>query len=75
MGSPMLIAYGVVAQADWFYYALLVPIVVAFVYIPGGLGAIVCLLIVNWLPRVRVHAFTITALVLAARPPGWSGRC
>jgi ABC-2 type transport system permease protein len=70
MGSPMLVAYGVVAQADWFYYALLVPIVVVFVYIPGGLGAIICLLFVNWLPRVRVHAFTLTVLVLVGAA-GW----
>jgi ABC-2 type transport system permease protein len=66
MGSPMLVAYGVVAEADWFYYAILAPVTVAFVYIPGGLGAILCLLMVNWLPRVRVHAFTITVLLLVA---------
>jgi ABC-2 type transport system permease protein len=70
MGSPMLVAFGVVAQADWFYYALLAPITVAFVYIPGGLGAVLCLLIVHWLPRVRVHAFAITALFLVAAI-GW----
>jgi ABC-2 type transport system permease protein len=70
MGSPMLVAFGVVAQADWFYYAILAPIVVAFVYIPGGLGAIICMLIVNWLPRVRIHAFTLTA-VLVLGATGW----
>ena len=66
MGSPVLVAYGLVSAAPWFYYALLIPFIVTFVYVPAGVGAIICLLIVNWLPRVRVHAFTVTALVLAA---------
>jgi ABC-2 type transport system permease protein len=66
MGSPMLVAYGLVVGAPWFYYALLVPMVVVFVYVPAGVGAILCLLIVNWLPRVRVHAFAVTAVLLAA---------
>jgi ABC-2 type transport system permease protein len=74
MGSPMLVAYGVVSHSPWHYYVLLVPFVVVFVYVPSGLGAIACLLIVNWLPRIRVHALAITALFLAAASVwvGWS---
>ncbi len=64
MGSPMLMANGLVMQAPWYYYALLLPFVVVFVYIPTALGAIACLCLVNWLPRLRVHALSIGGLLL-----------
>lgn len=64
LGSPMLIAYGVVARASWYYYPLLVPFMVSFVYIPAGIGALVCLLVVYWLPGDRRHV--VLALVFAA---------
>ncbi len=66
MGSPMLVAFGVVSEVSPFYYAILLPFVVVFVYIPAGLGAILCLMVVHWLPRVRVHALAIAGLLLAA---------
>ena len=54
LGSPMLVAHGVEAHAPWYYYVLLVPFMVAFVYIPGSIGSIACLLVVHFLPRLRV---------------------
>ncbi len=53
IGSPMMIAYGVVVGAPWYYYLLLPPMIIAFVYIPTCLGAIACLLVVHWLSRFR----------------------
>lgn len=38
LGSPMLVAYGVVRDSAWPYYALLLPFMLAFVIIPAGLG-------------------------------------
>lgn len=70
MGSPMLIAYGIVTSAPWHYYALLLPFMVTFAYVPAGLGAIACLLVVNWLPRARVHALATSVTVLIAGA-GW----
>ena len=40
LASPIMIAYGIVAEAPWHYYVLLVPLIVSFVYIPCGIGAI-----------------------------------
>ena len=48
----MLVAYGVEADAPWYYFALLLPFMLAFVYIPGGIGAILCLIIVHRVPRL-----------------------
>lgn len=70
LGSPMLVAYGIVAQAGWFYYAAVLPFMLSFVVIPGALGAIACLLIVWRLPTLRLHAAAVLgggALLIA----GW----
>ena len=74
LGSPMLVAYGVVRQAGWPYYLLILPFMLAFVVIPAALGSIACMAMVAWLPRLRVHALTvaIAAACLTAVWIGWS---
>ncbi len=74
LGSPMLLAYGLVVSAPWYYFVLLVPYLVAFTYLPAGLGAIACLLIVRYLPRGRLLVLIFVALVviLLAVAIGWS---
>jgi len=74
MGSPMLVANGLVAEAPWYFYVFLLPFIVVFVYIPAGMGAVLCLAIVNWLPRIRVHALAITLslVTLLVIWIGWS---
>lgn len=66
LGSPMLIAYGAMADSPWYYYVLLGPFMVAFVLVPAALGAIACLLVVRLVPTVRMHALVLlTTLCLA----------
>ena len=48
-----MIAYGLVAVAPWYYYALLLPLIISFVYVPSGIGAICCLFIIHKLPNLR----------------------
>jgi ABC-2 type transport system permease protein len=63
----MLLAYGIVAAAPWYYYILLVPFVLAFLYIPVALGAILCLFVVRHFPNSRFAVLMIAVvLVLAA---------
>ena len=38
LASPLTVAYGLAAEAPWHYYALIGPLILAFVYIPTGLG-------------------------------------
>lgn len=66
LGSPMLVAYGVVADAPWFYFAMLPPYMLSFVFIPGGLGALACLLVVHFLPRLKLQAMVLAALAALA---------
>ncbi len=51
IGTPILVAYGVVAEAPWYYYVTIGPYLFAFVYIAAAVGGICCLLIVYFLPR------------------------
>jgi ABC-2 type transport system permease protein len=55
LGSPMLVAYGTVTStsAPLHYYLLLLPFMLAFLYIPVALGAVICILVVDRLGRIR----------------------
>ena len=64
LGSPILLAYGVLAEAPWYYYALLLPFMIAFVFIPGSVGAMLCLIVVRYLPRVRIYLLVTVALAM-----------
>jgi ABC-2 type transport system permease protein len=73
LASPIMIAYGIVAAAPWHYYLLLAPLILSFVYIPCGVGAISCLIIIHKLPHLRkiivVGAFLV--LIIVAAPLVW----
>ncbi len=72
LGSPALLAYGVVVGAPWYYYALLPPFLMAFIYIPVAVGAILCMLVVRYLPR-RILTILIAAGVLLLLGGAWMG--
>jgi ABC-2 type transport system permease protein len=59
LGSPMLIAYGAESSAPWYYYLLLAPYMMSFIYIPGALGAILCLVVVHRIPQARLHSMAL----------------
>jgi ABC-2 type transport system permease protein len=68
LASPMLLAYGLVAQAPWYYFAYLLPLMAAFAYIPCSLGAICCLVLIYRLPALRriiVGAVALAIIVVA----------
>ena len=46
----MMVAYGITSQAPWPFYAIALAFHLAFVVIPGGLGAIAAILLANLLP-------------------------
>jgi ABC-2 type transport system permease protein len=74
LGSPMLVAYGVVRGSDWVYFAMILPFMISFAVIPAALGGICCLALVAWMPRLRMHAVSlaVTAGCLATLWLGWS---
>jgi ABC-2 type transport system permease protein len=66
LGAPILIAYGIVFGAPWYYYVLLPVFFLGYVLLPGGVGAVLCLVFVNFFPHRRKQAFlAILAVVIA----------
>jgi ABC-2 type transport system permease protein len=66
LSSPMLVAYGVEMGAPWYYYALIIPFMASFAFIPSSIGAIICLVVIDRLPAVRRHVLGIMAALTAA---------
>ena len=53
LGSPMMVAYGIISDALWPFYPMALAYHLAFVAIPGGIGAVLAILLANLLPRQR----------------------
>lgn len=71
LGVPVLLAYGIVFEAPWHFYPLLFLHLLGFVFIPGSVGAILCLLVVNFFPHRRKQALIVLILMLAAGLGYW----
>jgi ABC-2 type transport system permease protein len=87
LGGPVLIAFGVVGQAPWYFYVFLPLFFLGFILLPGSVGAVLCLLVVNYVPRRRKQVLLVVVvlvlaglgwwvyhLVQAARPAAGGGR-
>lgn len=72
LASPIMIAYGIVVDAPWHYFALLLPMIISFVYIPCGIGALCCLLIIYKLPRLRAAIVAGAAIVIIVVTAYWT---
>jgi ABC-2 type transport system permease protein len=66
LASPMMIAYGLVVNAPWYYYAYLPALMIAFAYIPCALGGIACLVLISRVPHLRRIIVGAIALVVMA---------
>ncbi len=76
IGSPVLLAYGLVYRqptltgqgqpASLLFFALLPLFFLGFILIPGTVGSILCLLIVNVFPRRRMGVLLLAGAIVAA---------
>lgn len=66
LASPMMVSYGLVVSAPWYYYFYLPALMISFAYIPCSLGAIVCLILVHQLPQLRRIVVGIIAIAVIA---------
>jgi ABC-2 type transport system permease protein len=66
LGSPLMVSFGIVEDASWKFYAIFPVFFLAFVLIPGSLGAIGAILVAAFLPRRQktVLGLSIGLLVL-----------
>jgi ABC-2 type transport system permease protein len=69
LGTPVLLAFGFISEAPWYFFALLPLFFLGFILLPGGVGAILCLVIVCLVPQRRkqlLAAIGVAVLVVAA---------
>jgi ABC-2 type transport system permease protein len=71
LGSPILIAYGLVCHSPWYFYAVLPVFFLGFVLLPGSVGAILCLVIVNFVPRQRKQLLALGIVGVLAGAGWW----
>jgi ABC-2 type transport system permease protein len=68
LGSPVLIAYGLICHSPWYFYAVLPFFFIGYLLLPGSISAILCLLLINYLPRRRkqvlILAIAVSALLI-----------
>jgi ABC-2 type transport system permease protein len=74
LGSPMMIAYGIHRLAPAWFYLLFLAYFLAFIFIPGSIGAIATILIVNYVPRRRRQIAAIAGLGLLIGTIWWTLR-
>ncbi len=73
LGGPILIAYGISVKAGFAFYALMPLFFVGFALIPGSIGSILCLLLVNFLPKGRALAVGLGIVIPVLIVVSWLG--
>ena len=53
LGSPLMAGYGISVGVHWTFYLVFFAFLVAFVLIPGSIGAVAAILIARFFPRRR----------------------
>jgi ABC-2 type transport system permease protein len=66
LGSPMMVAYGITVQATGAFYGVFVLYLLAFVLVPGCLGAVAAVLVANFFPRRQKTIFALSVAILLA---------
>lgn len=67
LGSPVMLAYGLITGAPILFYPMLVAFYVPFVVIPAAIGAMISILLVRFFSHVRqgpILAFGVATLAL-----------
>jgi ABC-2 type transport system permease protein len=71
LGTPILIAYGIVAEAPWYFYVVLPLFFFGFVLLPGSLGGLAALLIVNFIPQRRGQVLGVAVVLVVVGLIAW----
>lgn len=64
LGCPVLIGYGIMFDVPWSFYALIPVFLLGFVVLPGAIGSVIAILLVNYIPRRKKEFFLLLGVVL-----------
>jgi ABC-2 type transport system permease protein len=71
LGIPIFLAFGIKTGVPWYFYALLPAYLLGYVLLPGSASAILCLVIVRYMPTNRRQFFLLVGLIAAALVGLW----
>jgi ABC-2 type transport system permease protein len=71
LGAPLLIAWGLMRGAPIGFYAVLPLFFLGFILLPGSLGGLACLFIVNFVPKRRKQMLVLGCLAVVALLGVW----
>ena len=74
LGVPIFLAYGLTAGVPWYFYPLLPVFLLGYVLLPGSISAILCLLLIRYMPRNRRQFFVLVGLVVVVLLGIWAVR-
>jgi ABC-2 type transport system permease protein len=74
LGSPLVLAYGLVYRVSPLFYALLPLYFIGYVLLPGCVGSLGCLLVVNFVPRRRKQVLALLAVAVVGAVVLWGYR-
>lgn len=72
LGLPVLAAYGIMYDVHWLFWIALPLFLAGFLLIPGSIGALACLAIVNLAPRRRKQVFVALLISLVVLVTFWA---
>jgi ABC-2 type transport system permease protein len=60
-GLPLMLAYGIKSEVDWYFYPLVLAYMIPFVVLPAAIGTLLGLLLMTFLPR---HGYKVLGLMV-----------
>ena len=71
LGIPVFLAFGIMTGVPWYFYALLPAFLLGYVLLPGSVSAILCLLLVRYMPKNRRQFLVLLGLVATVLAGVW----
>lgn len=71
LGIPIFLAYGVMTGVPWYFYALLPAYLLGYVLLPGSVSAVLCILIVRYMPKNRRQFLAFVGVMVTALVGVW----
>lgn len=71
LGVPIFVAYGLTAGVPWYFYPLLPAYLLGYVLLPASVSALICLMLVRYMPRNRRQFLIGVSLVLMVLAGVW----
>ncbi|HPO14970.1 MAG TPA: hypothetical protein PLI09_16125 [Candidatus Hydrogenedentes bacterium] len=66
LGSPLILAYGITANASVFLYFAAIVFFIPFIIIPASLGCLITLLLVRIFPKIRLWNVVLLGIMVVA---------